>query len=135
MNLSEKINKLKNEASNLETLIEEFPDLHEYPGRWQTFLSSKKVNDNPEKINYGHSCGCCEDAALYIYFYVERLGTKVYSDPPFICIGSKNEYYGEIEDESRYILNENREETVNKIIGKKAWELAKEFISEEFDVS
>jgi len=114
--VQDKINKLKEDAKQLEELLSEFPDLHEYRGRWRTFLVSKKVNENPEKCYTSHACGCCGDSPLQAWFYSKRNGKEIYSDPPYVYVGDKNPYYDYSDDSQRDIWDENwRDNVKNKI--------------------
>lgn len=121
--MNDKIEELRRSADQLERLSKEFPDLHEYQTRWKTVLVSKQVV--PEKTSRSYSCGCCADAALYQWFYVVRDGKYVYTDPPFICIGAKNEYYGS--DEPINIMSEEWEDVIRDKLGDKALDLCKSY--------
>lgn len=90
----DQINRLNYLISLVET---KYPDLKIITGRWNTKYSSKTVNSIATNYDLGHSCGCCSDAALLVYPYIEDNGIRIYSDPPSICIGRGNEGgYGEI---------------------------------------
>lgn len=91
--MDHEIEKLRKRADQLEKLKSEFPDLREYGDRWEKILISKQVK--PEKYSLKHSCGCCDDSPLLMYFYVERHGERVYTDPPYVRVGEKNRNYGE----------------------------------------
>lgn len=99
MAIDQDIDELRRRADELETLRAEFPDLREYPTRWRKVLVSKAVNAKPEGAYTSHACGCCNDSPLYAWFYVQRGKTRVYSDPPFVCVGEKNPYYLHLDDE------------------------------------
>lgn len=90
MSMEEEIARLRQRADLLERLKEEFPDLHEHHTRWRVVLVSKKVNEKPEKAYTKHSCGCCSDAVVQAWFYAEREGEHVYSEPPYVVVGEKN---------------------------------------------
>jgi hypothetical protein len=108
------IDKLKQRAHLLEQLRAEFPDLHEYHTRWRKVLVSQKVNESWEAFHTGHSCGCCSDAPWQAWFYAERLGEKVYSDPPFAFIGEKDPY---AERAFAHRVDDGWEESVRKVAG------------------
>jgi len=99
--MSNRIQSLKREADVLESLREEFPDLHEYKTRWRTVLVSKRVNENPEAVHTCHSCGCCLDAWLDAWFHVKRGEKLIYTDPPILGIGTGNDAYGLGDNEPR----------------------------------
>lgn len=82
----QQIEQMQNELERLKKLKEKYPDLSEYQGRWKKLLTSKDVNINFTTTTTGHSCGCCSDSPLYLYFLTDD---NVYSNPPFICIGEK----------------------------------------------
>lgn len=85
----EELEKQKKEIENKLSLFERFPDLHEYRGRWNNYLCSKKVNEIANEVEFRHSCGCCPDAVLYAMPYIKIEGNKIYSDPAQIGIGEK----------------------------------------------
>jgi len=91
--LKNKLTQQAQEAQSQLSLFEQFPDLHEYRGRWRSFLCAKSVNPIAEDVGFVHSCGCCDDAVLYAMPYVERGGQRIYSDPPQIGVGEKAGYY------------------------------------------
>ena len=95
--LKDKLAKHITEAQEQLTLYKEFPDLHEWSGRWSTYLCSKTVNAIAEDVAFAHSCGCCEDSVLYAMPYVKRGKQIIYSDPAQIGVGERAGYgcYGE----------------------------------------
>ena len=134
--MQSEIESLRKRAEALESLIQEFPDLHEVKGRWTTWLVSKSVNAAPEKMTTRHSCGCCSDAAYLAMFYVERNGHKVFSDPPEVCIGSKNPIYGEEwNSEPHDILSEDWQGLIRTTIGEAAATMAAAELATPEDLS
>lgn len=107
--LTEKIKKTQSDLDEVfgmkELKLSKYPDLQIFKDRWgNELLYSKKVNPIATEWTTGHSCGCCADAALYLYVFVHEVnpktGTKikVYSDPPQMCIGQKDYTYGDFGD-------------------------------------
>jgi len=90
--LKDKLNQQIQEAQERLSLSEQFTDLREYRGRWQTYLIAKSVNPIAEGVDFVHSCGCCDDASLYAMPYVDRKNQRIYSDPCQIVIGEKAGY-------------------------------------------
>jgi hypothetical protein len=89
-NLKQEIKKLQKEVSRREKLQEKFPDLKEHKNRWGTIrLQSKIANSMVNKIDLIAGCGCCNDAPIYAYPYLEFAGEKIYSDPAQICVAEK----------------------------------------------
>lgn len=123
MTIIEKLDKLRAEQRSLEKLLEDYPDLEEVKTRWRTLLCSKVVNGNPQKVYTAHSCGCCGDAALYLYFCNREGGELIYSNPPYICVGAKS--YGED------VWDKDWEDKVVKHAGQKGLELARRYRFEE----
>lgn len=119
--MREMIDKESARIALLNRLIVEFPDLAEYRGRWETVLTSKLVNACPDKVYLKHSCGCCADAALQAWFHVERDGERVYTNPPYVCVGEKD-MWGPHDD----VWLDDWEDRVRKAIGEAAVRLAKE---------
>lgn len=79
------------EASRLERLWQEFPDLLNHVNRWHTVrYYSKSVNPRVDKFDLCHSCGCCPDCPLELWPYLETANGKVYSDPPKFTVGEKH---------------------------------------------
>ncbi len=91
--LKNKLTQQVQEANSQLSLFEQFPDLHEYMGRWRSYLCAKSVNSITENVGFVHSCGCCDDAVLYAMPYIERDGHRIYSDPPQIGVGEKAGYW------------------------------------------
>ena len=93
MTIKEQILEHEKESIRLQELLKLFPDLHERKNRWKrSFLSSKEVNSQATDVEIGHSCGCCEDSSLFVYPFIETEYGKVFSDPYYFCVGSKNVY-------------------------------------------
>jgi hypothetical protein len=113
--IAEESQRLRERASLLDRLAQEFPGLEERRLRWRTVLVSPAVNASPERCYTAHSCGCCDDAALYAYFCVERHGEKVYTDPPFVWVGQR--------DRDGWL--EDWEDRVRRQIGESAVSLAR----------
>lgn len=91
--LQKVVDKNNDEINTLVKLTERFPDLEIHKNRWgEERYSAKSVNKVADKWYYGHSCGCCEDAALEIYFYIEIDGVKIHSNPDKFYIGEKSDY-------------------------------------------
>lgn len=79
------------EATRLQALQAEFPDLQKYVGRWdKVAFYSKTVNTRVTRFDVRHNCGCCNDSPLEIWPYLETPHGKVYSDPPKFVVGEKH---------------------------------------------
>jgi hypothetical protein len=66
-------------------------DLREYNDRWgRIYYCSKSVNALCADFDWRNSCGCCSDAAIVVWPYIETTSCKIYSDPPNFTIGSKD---------------------------------------------
>jgi hypothetical protein len=79
-------------ANNLQQLLQLYPDLRKYVGRWKKEVyCSAAVNSLVTKFELRHNCGCCADTPLEGWFYIETEFGKVYSDPPKIVIGQRDE--------------------------------------------
>lgn len=76
----------------LDRIKKQFPDIGYYQGRWTKFLCSPSVNKLCDNYELAYSCGCCDDAALYVRPYIIIENIKVYSDPPQICIGKTDRH-------------------------------------------
>lgn len=79
------------EAHRLERLLQNFPDLRCYEGRWKKeVVCSKSVNAKVTKYDSRHNCGCCDDSPLEIWPYMEHEGGRIYSDPPCFRVGQRS---------------------------------------------
>lgn len=100
--LEEQAKKINEELNQINRLREAFPDLEVTKNRWGTVRyyaesANSLVNDYYTK----HSCGCCNDAPLYVYPFLYFEGIKVHSKPDHFCIGEKNTWgYGDLYDPS-----------------------------------
>lgn len=84
------------EAAEVEKLLAEFPDLEVKYDRWhKQYFTSKSVMPIATDVMIRHSCGCCNDSALYATPYVIRSNNKVFVDNIHICVGHKSYYGGE----------------------------------------
>lgn len=85
-------NKLT-EASNLEVLVKEYPNLRRVVDRWGiTFFASKDVNDKVTHYDHRFNCGCCTDSPFEIWPYLSTPSGLIYSDPPRFVVGEKRDY-------------------------------------------
>lgn len=95
--LDSEIKKLDLERERLlkiNGLLISYPDLESSCDRWNhERLFSKSVNPIVDRVDFNHSCGCCSDAPLYAYPYIEVDGIKIHSDPLYIPIGEKGYGY------------------------------------------
>ena len=81
------------EAHKLELVLDKFPDLRSYEGRWKKeVVYSEGANTKVTKYDSRHNCGCCEDSPLEIWPYMEYEGTRIYSDPPCFVVGEKESW-------------------------------------------
>ena len=82
------------ELNSMRKISELFPDIKEHRNRWGTIrLTTKDANSKTNQAQICHSCGCCEDAPLQAWPYLEVDGIKVFSDPPYFTVGEKIPYY------------------------------------------
>lgn len=91
----EEISKIQKEIETLEILLKKYPDLERHVDRWRTErFMSKQINSIADKCYFAHSCGCCNDAPLFVRPYIidEETGAEIYSNPAQIFIGEKNPY-------------------------------------------
>ena len=122
----EKIQKLKK-------LFTKYPDLTEHENRWGTkYLVSASVNAIADNWGISHSCGCCDDAVVYVQTYIVEDGFEIYSDPFQIAVGSKYIGYDDFETNWQEILkNKNiQNPSIYKDLEKYALE-QEELIDEE----
>lgn len=78
-------------AERTQKLIEKFPDIKRYVGRWdKEAYYSKTANAQVTRFDLRHNCGCCSDSPLEVWPYTETELGKVYSDPPEFRIGERH---------------------------------------------
>lgn len=99
--LDKEIEKFQNEINKLnfvKELTETYPDLHEKTDRWNNrYYSAASINEQVDKVDFKHACGCCSDSPLLALFYKNVGGIKIYADPYSIQIGeSYSSGYGDI---------------------------------------
>ncbi len=100
MTIQEDLTRIRNEAGEkaaeaerLEKLLQAYPDLQVYRGRWnKVAYFSKSVNGQATQHDQRHNCGCCSDSPLEIWPYAETPLGKVYSDPPCFTVGERCEF-------------------------------------------
>ena len=98
-----KINKLEKEVVDktaeilkLKALLESFPDLETYSGRWdKEVYCSPSVNTLVTSYDSRHNCGCCSDSPLEIWLYMDTPLGKVYSKPAMFFVGERS-YHGDV---------------------------------------
>ena len=79
------------EAERLQRLTAAYPDLQRHVNRWKTVrYYSKAVNTVVDRFELRHSCGCCSDAELQLWPYLETPDGNVYSDPPCFGVGEQH---------------------------------------------
>lgn len=88
------------ELNFLEKLMQEkYPDLERHVNRWNTErFTSMLVNDQVTDFEVLHSCGCCPDAVLNIWPYLEEEGPngkkiKIYAKGIPFGVGEKYEFW------------------------------------------
>lgn len=77
------------ELINLINLEKLYPDVRKYQAKYRAFQQSKSVNNKVTDFEYKYSCGCCSDAAVMVFPYLETKCGKVYSDPCSFTIGER----------------------------------------------
>jgi hypothetical protein len=83
------------EASQLEAMLQAYPNLRKRVGRWEKIAYyTKDVNAHVTRFDLRHNCGCCNDSPLEVWPYLETPYGKVYSDPPDFRVGEKEPCYG-----------------------------------------
>ena len=86
---------LKDQAKDIERLVEVFPDLEISTNRWKTErYTSVSVNDRATDVIIGYNCGCCEDKPVEVWPYLVHAGQQIYSRPPSFMVGERNPYSG-----------------------------------------
>lgn len=91
--LSKEAEGLLREQIRLKKLIELYPDLQKYTGRWnKVAYYSKTVNGLVNEMDRRFNCGCCLDSPLEIWPYIESEHGRVYSDPPSFTVGERTDY-------------------------------------------
>ncbi len=79
------------QADKLKKMLEEYPDLQKFVGRWNKVVYySKSVNGKVNRFDLRHNCGCCNDSPLELWPYIETPNGNVYSDPPRFSIGERH---------------------------------------------
>lgn len=71
------------------SILEIYPKLHEEATRWSKYLATPEINSECDDAVFTHSCGCCDDAVLYVMPYKEVNGIKIFSSPTQIVIGER----------------------------------------------
>jgi hypothetical protein len=91
--LSKEAEGLLHERTRLKKLMEAYPDLQKYTGRWNKVVYySKTVNGEVTKYDRRFNCGCCLGSPLEIWPYTESEHGRVYSDPPSFTVGERTDY-------------------------------------------
>ena len=86
--------QLMNELKAMQAI---YPNIRRVTGRWDKIaFCSDSVNNKVTNYETRFNCGCCSDSPLEVWFYLEvnidgRM-KKIYSDPPYFYIGSRNNY-------------------------------------------
>jgi len=85
--INSKISELQKQMDDLQLSLEKHPDAKISVDRWQNQRVEANLSsaDNVE-LMFRHSCGCCQDAALYAVFYV-KYGDSLTVYHPKIYIG------------------------------------------------
>lgn len=92
--LQKTVNDAKHKIGMLESLLELYPDLKINVNRWkrERYYSAYVIADSCE---IGHNCGCCPDSPIEVWPFHDLPYGRVYTDPPSIVVGAKNDYNGE----------------------------------------
>ena len=82
--LQERVDNLQKQIDEIEAVRKIYPDVQVNSDRWNHERHfSALANKDVDEVDFRHSCGCCQDAPLFAWPYVElEDGTKVFSDPP-----------------------------------------------------
>ena len=97
--LEQEIKKKQEELDILRTVKEQYPSLQSSRGRWGYIrYYASEINSEVDEVSIHYSCGCCSDASLYARPYKVVNGLKVFSDPPYFCVGGKTDYRGDEPD-------------------------------------
>lgn len=106
--LKEKILEEAIKGQKILQLIEEFPFLREDKDRWgNIYYVSVGIAEIANDVDFGYSCGCCDDAVLYAMPFIEKYGIRVYNDPKNICIGEKYDYFAKADNNWEAFAIEN----------------------------
>lgn len=83
------------EADRIRALTLQFPDLRIHKDRWGNERYSA-ASANPQVTNYEtrHSCGCCGDAPLLVWPYLEAEYGRVFSDPSSFYFARRDGWEG-----------------------------------------
>jgi len=80
----DKLNTLKEFIKNMELLLQDDKFIKLKSDRWsQGKISSNKVNGLCNNVSISPTCGCCSDAPIEAYPYVEMYGFKIFSTESF----------------------------------------------------
>lgn len=96
--IQDEMNKLSKEAAallreqeQLKKLVEAYPDLQKYVGRWnKVAYYSKSVNGKVTEADVRHNCGCCRDSPLEVWPFLKTEHGNIYSDPPCFTVGEQH---------------------------------------------
>lgn len=88
--IAENLAKIEH-TKKIASLTKEFPDLRSNTNRWKkVYYSSALANEQAKHALIYHSCGCCNDAPLFISpYFVHACGIEIYSEPYRFFIGEK----------------------------------------------
>lgn len=88
--LRKEIDERNKEIDNLENIIKLYPDaIIEYKRGGGYYCCSTSVNNKANKVIITHSCGCCSDASLVAFPYIETKYGNIYSNPRKFHIGER----------------------------------------------
>lgn len=83
------------EAGRLERLLQLYPDLKRYEGRWKKVAYySPAVNRVATGVDIRHNCGCCSDSPVEAWPFADTPEGPVYTDPPKFWVGKRDPYEG-----------------------------------------
>lgn len=90
--IKEKLLKEIETAQKKLKLLEKYPTLHEYHGRWAVYLCGKEINPLATQVLFKNSCGCCSDCSIQAWISLKEDNNELYSDPPYFTIGERIDF-------------------------------------------
>jgi len=98
-NIKDEINRLEleiklksEELLKIKSLLDIYPDLESYVGRWgKNVYCSKSVNKLVNNYERRFNCGCCSDSPLELWPYLDTEHGRIYSSPAMFFIGKKDD--------------------------------------------
>ena len=127
INLKRKSAELQKTIADYESIMLKYPDASVEKDRWENIrISSNGVNGFAVDCEISHSCGCCSDAPLFAYPFLNTEFGKIYSKPERFCIGQADQYEGGDRQNDEWINEMNKVGMSQMVIDK-----VKKYFSEQ----